>query len=289
MAILETDVDGVPTLIAPTSGPVRAALLFRVGQADETLVRSGVTHLVEHLALHRLGITDYHYNASVGTTVTIFHTVGDIDEVVAFLGQVCTQLRDLPTDRLQTEKDILRTEWAGKPRSVDETLARWRYGAQGYGLPGYRELGLRAVSEDDLQAWVEGWFARDNAVLTLTSDELPRGLQLNLPAGSRRPVPAPTCALPTMPAYFADGNGAVGFDAVVRRSPAVAAFTAVLQRQLYRVLRYEGGISYAVNTDQRPRGDWYSTVTAAADGLRDSQSAVLGGFIDTLAGSRPVG
>lgn len=35
-------------------------VVVRVGRADETLPESGVSHLVEHLALHRLGLTDYH-------------------------------------------------------------------------------------------------------------------------------------------------------------------------------------------------------------------------------------
>jgi hypothetical protein len=44
-----------PQLIAPGPGPLSAGLVFRVGQADETLAWSGITHMVEHLALFRHG------------------------------------------------------------------------------------------------------------------------------------------------------------------------------------------------------------------------------------------
>ncbi len=52
VAVQKTEVDGVPTVWAPSEGELTAGLVFRVGRADETWARSGITHLVEHLALH---------------------------------------------------------------------------------------------------------------------------------------------------------------------------------------------------------------------------------------------
>ena len=52
MAVQRTDVDGVPAFWVQGDGPLRASLVFRIGQADEPLVRRGWTHLLEHLALH---------------------------------------------------------------------------------------------------------------------------------------------------------------------------------------------------------------------------------------------
>ena len=46
-----TDVDGIPVFWAPAPGAFRAALLFRVGVADETPAKRGITHIVEHLAM----------------------------------------------------------------------------------------------------------------------------------------------------------------------------------------------------------------------------------------------
>ena len=71
--IEQTTVDGVPTLFAPAAGPLRAGLTFRVGRADETLARSGITHLIEHLALFHLNMADYHFNGSTGPVTTDFH------------------------------------------------------------------------------------------------------------------------------------------------------------------------------------------------------------------------
>src|SRR2546423_1223864 len=141
VVVRETETDGVPTLVvADAAGPVRAALTFRVGYADETLARSGITLLVEHLALHRLGVTDYHYNASVRATSTVFHTTGSTDDVTTFLQGVCAALRDLPTDRLDIENGILRTERQSRSRPVNDAMPRRRYGARGYGLASYAEL-----------------------------------------------------------------------------------------------------------------------------------------------------
>ena len=70
--ITRSDVDGIPVLHAPRPGPVAAGLVFRVGQADETLPQHGITHMVEHLALHRQGVGDIHHNGATGDVVTHF-------------------------------------------------------------------------------------------------------------------------------------------------------------------------------------------------------------------------
>ncbi len=62
--ITETEVCGIRTLIAPADGPLTAGLVFRVGCADEPLSRRGLTHLVEHLALHRQGLIEHDANAA---------------------------------------------------------------------------------------------------------------------------------------------------------------------------------------------------------------------------------
>jgi hypothetical protein len=43
----DTEVDGIPVVWSEVPGPLRAGLLFRVGQADERLVERGVTHLAD--------------------------------------------------------------------------------------------------------------------------------------------------------------------------------------------------------------------------------------------------
>lgn len=281
--IRHLEVDGVPTVLAPTSGPMHAGLTFRVGQADETLARSGITHLIEHLALHPLGITDYHYNGATGNVTTYFHLQGSPDEIGDFLTSVCDSLANLPMQRLAVEKEILRTEAAGRKGGVNKPLALWRYGASDYGLQGYPEWGLSAVTPEDLHAWVARYFTRDNAVLWIAGDAVPSGLSLRLPAGVRRQLPVPSSTLPVTPAYFPGSAPLVAWDTVVPRSTSALVFASVLEREMFRSLRQEAGLSYTAQADYDPRGDGTAVITAVADALPDKLDAVLGGFVDVLA------
>ncbi|MFF2597809.1 MULTISPECIES: pitrilysin family protein [Streptomyces] len=280
-----TEVDGIPTLLAPTSGggPVVAGLFFRVGAADETLATAGLTHLVEHLALHRHGVSDLHYNGSTAATHTHFVVSGTAEEVVAYLNGVCASLRDLPVERLATEREILRTEQAGRGRGPNHQLPLWRYGARGYGLASYPEYGTLHLTADAVRAWASTWFTRDNAVLWIASDTVPAGLDLTLPAGRRQPLPEPTSALPVTPAYLTGGSGGVVLDGIVRRSTAAVLFAEVLSRALFTDLRQKGGYSYTADCGYQPRDRDHATLTAFADALPQKQDAVVGGFIDVLA------
>lgn len=284
--IRRTEVDGVPTLVAATTGPLRAGLAFRVGRADETLARSGVTHLIEHLALHRLGLTDYHFNGTTGPAVTEFHLQGSGDDIVRFLSGVCESLHHLPLDRLETERAIVRTEWSSRARSPIDTIPLWRHGARDHGVVTYPEYGLGMLRPDDLQRWATYFFTRDNAVLWIAGSDVPAGLRLPLPPGQRIPVPRASSALPTTPAFFTGPEKFVAVDSVVRRRVAATVYTAVLRRALFQSLRQEAGLSYNVDTSYEARGDGQATITALVDALPEKQDAALGGFIDVLAALR---
>ncbi|GAB4085805.1 hypothetical protein GCM10028784_24350 [Myceligenerans cantabricum] len=277
--------DGVPVLYAPwRENQVTGGLVFRVGQADETLATRGLTHLVEHLALFDQNLTDTHHNGVTNDTTTMFHATGTLEEVVAYLNGVCAALRDLPSHRIETEKEILRTEEAGHRGAVAGRMRIERYGASTYGLSGYRELGLDRLSTDDVRRWAHSRFNRDNAVVFLTVGDLPAGLDLRLPAGQRHPVPAPSSALPDgTPAYFRGAEGGVMLDAVVPRTTAARLFVHVAGRALFRELRQEGGYSYRPDADYTVRDARSAVVTLSADALPDKQSAVVGGMVDTLA------
>ena len=282
--ITESAIGGVPVLLAPAAGPMRAGLVFRVGEVDETLARHGITHLVEHLALHRTGVADYHYNGVTGAEYTSFHIRGSAAEVTAFLTGVCAALRDLPMHRMATEKEILRTE--ASTRGPAEPLALWRHGARGHGLSSYPEWGLHAITPDDLTAWVFRYFTRQNAVLWVAGDAVPADLVLDLPDGERRPAPAAPMVLPVTPASFPGSSPSVLWDTVLPREPAAEIFAGLLQRRMFRELRQEGGLSYLVQATYEPRSDGTATITAGADALPEKQAAVLGGFVDMLAGLR---
>ena len=285
--IEQFEIDGVPTLLTrAATGPAHAGLAFRVGFADEPLSRRGITHLIEHLALHSTGGADYHYNGATGVEYTFFHMQGAAEDLAGFLGQVCASLRDLPMHRLAVEKDLLRAEANGRSHGPAETMALWRHGARDYGMPSYPEWGLPAITPDDLRAWVARYFTRDNAVLWLAGADVPADLRLELPDGVRRPAPAPSSALPVTPAYFPGSADVLAWDAVVPRAARSWVFAGVLERIMFRELRQEGGVSYAAQARYEPLGAARALVTAVADVLPEKQDAVLGGFVDLLAGMR---
>jgi hypothetical protein len=285
-----TEIDGVPVFLAPKRGPnVTAGIVFRVGRADETLGTSGITHLVEHLALHRLGVTDYHYNGVVDTTTTQFVTQGAEGEVTTFLSGVVKALADLPLDRLATEKEVLRTEALGRKNGVNSLMPLWRHGTQGFGLVSYPEWGLARVSAGEASMWTRDRFCRENAALWIAGDRVPPGLVLSLPTGSRFPLPKPTSTVHRFPAYFnGPGNGVV-LEALVPRGIASSLLAAVVQRMLLRTLRHDSGISYTVETDYHPRGDDWAVLTVFADTAPDKQAVLLGAFGDALKGLRARG
>jgi predicted Zn-dependent peptidase len=283
------EVDGVPAVFAQRPGPFAAGLVFRVGWADETLARHGVTHLVEHLALHRSGVADHHINGATAALHTHFLIEGTEQEVDSFLLTVCQSLTSLPMERLETEKDILRTEEAGRGAGAADAFGLWRYGAQGHGLCSYPEWGLRGLDAPAVQQWADTWFTRGNAMLWLAGEYLPAGLRLPLKPGSRMPVPAATSALPTTPAWFSGGQGQVLHQSVLPRSAAASLYAAALDRALFQELRQDGGYSYTATAGHAHRGDGWTVVTALADALPEQQDAVLGGFVDVLARLAAVG
>ncbi|MGE7389714.1 M16 family metallopeptidase [Streptomyces sp. NPDC004126] len=281
--IVHTTVDGIRTVLAPAAGPVTAGLLFRVGRADETLATSGVTHLVEHLALHRHGLGDLHYNGATASAYTHFHVTGTAADVVEYLNGVCAALRNLPLHRLATEKEILRTEAAHRPKGHTDDMPLWRYGAQGYGLTSYGETGLHRLTPADVHDWAATRFTAENAVLWITSDTVPEGLDLTLPTGEWRPAPQPTSALPATPAHFGGPDGVLVLTSVIPRSTAGSLFADVLGKELFRELRQKGGYSYTAAADYQARDADFATVTAFADALPEKQDAMVGAFVDVLA------
>jgi predicted Zn-dependent peptidase len=280
-------VDGVPTLLARREGPLTGGLVFRVGRADETLATAGITHLVEHLALHRQTLAELHHNGETANTYTSFYATGTPAEVVRFLNDVCASLRDLPLERLETEKEILRTEAARREsgRAFD-AMALWRYGAQGPGLAAYDEEGLSRLTASDVTAWERSHFTRDNAVLFLTSGTVPEGLDLRLPAGRRMPVVLPPEALPSKPAWFRGAGGGILVDALVPRSTPALLFARVATRMLIRALRQEGGLSYTAACEYEPVSAGTARVAAYADALPGREDGVVQAVVETLAALR---
>ncbi|WP_433789749.1 hypothetical protein [Actinoplanes sp. CA-252034] len=147
------------------------------------------------------------------------------------------------------EKEILRT--AAASRHGDEMPVR-RHGARGYGAAAFPEFGLAGLTADDLRVWADRHFVRGNAALWITGPHLPDGLRLDLPDGERQAPPAGSAPLPVTPGYLPGPDGAVVWDTVVPREIAATVYTGLLSRDLRRVLRQEGGLSYTAAADHTP-------------------------------------
>ncbi|HEY0118476.1 MAG TPA: insulinase family protein [Cellulomonas sp.] len=283
-------VDGVPTLLSERDGPVTGGLMFRVGRDDETLASAGITHLVEHLALYPLNMWDLHHNGQTAGNYTLFHATGTPADVVDFLNGVCAVLRNLPLDRLEVEKAVLRTEAAGSNGGgAFEAMGLWRYGVQGPGLSGPAHEGLALLTADDVAAWACTRFTRDNAVLFLTAGALPQGLDLRLPAGRRFPILLPQETLVRKPAWFPGPAGAVVIDGLVARGTAASLFARTAERTLFRVLRQERGLSYTVTCSATARTHERTQITVHADALPEKQDAMVRTVVGTLDALRDGG
>lgn len=278
--------DGVPVLLAPREGNTGGGIIFRVGSAHETLATSGITHLIEHLALRGQVLSEAHLNGQTHADITLFHVTGSATDVVTYLNDVCSALRALPVDLIDTEKDILRSEAAGKHRGFGARLRISRHGARGFGLAGYGERGLGRITTDEVLGWASTWFTRENAVAWVTADSLPEGLDLRLPAGERMPPPVLTDVLGTGPSYLTGLEGGVALDTVVPRGTAAGLTARVLREVLHRDLRGTADIASTIDVDHDYLDAQHTRLSVVVQGTENGQGAAAGGLADALGGLR---
>jgi zinc protease len=238
-----TNVDGVTTVWTDAPEPLRAGLLFRTGRVDETIATSGLTHLIEHIALASTG-DDSQINGVVAGQFTGFFTMGRPEYVTEFFSKLCEALVSLPGDRLDSEKQVLAAESATRRYDLRSNLLAWRYGASGYGLIEMPEIGLKKAALEQIKNFASQRFTCENAVLWL-SGPLPDGLTLKLSHGTKVPIPPLTTIQHTYPGWFLDervGGIAVGF--VVPRVSAAPFFCEIASARLRKRLRMDKAISY---------------------------------------------
>jgi hypothetical protein len=279
----EISVDGVPTFLSAREGPTRVALIFRVGRADESVVTSGVTHLVEHLAMSVVGKTDYAANAFVEPTRTVFHARGTPAEVADFLAKVCQGLTDPPLDRIQLESRILRTEAAGSARGgMVSTLMYAREGARGLGLLDLPELFIEEPDPAVALAWARQRFTVENAALWIAG-EPPAQLHLALPAGSRHERielhAIPELRLPTV---LTANRGGVAVSLVVPRLSRMAMTLRIAAARVQQRLREEEGLSYQVSLDYQVLDAELAHVVLLATSLPAHGTQAADGMLDVI-------
>jgi zinc protease len=284
-----TALNGVPVVWTETPGPLRATLMFRVGRADEHLPWSGITHLVEHLALFQLGPTQrYEFNGAVTSNRTMFYATGTPAEIVTFLGLVTTALGNLPLDRVETEKTVLLAEASSRSMSAGDFMFSLRFGTRGNGLHRYREFGLHHVSPAWISGWAARYFNRDNAVLWLSGPP-PSDLSLVLPTGQRMVEAAVQPLALSLPAYAQAPVGGAGVSMVAPRSTPLAMATNIAAARLLKRLRFDKGIAYSVLGGYFPMDREQAHVSLWTDAQPGHASAVLNDTVQTMYGISSAG
>lgn len=278
-----TEIDGVPAFVSrrpPGGSAVHAALMFRVGHADEEAPRRGITHLVEHLAMFPHGLTNDDANAFVDDIRTVFHVSGEPDEVASFLASVGAGLTSPPVERLEAEKRVLRTEARGSGAPFLARALAWRCGLRTYGAGKLRATGDTTAS--DVEAWARERFTRGNASIWVAG-EFPDGLELGLREGPRTPPPALT-PLPMLelPAYVAEGSGRVSLAALAEPGPATALGVGIARARLHERLRVERAVTYHVTGGWTPLTADAVHVLLAADCLDEHAGDVRDEIVATV-------
>lgn len=286
-----TEVDGVPVVFAAGPPPLTAALLFRVGRADEAPPSAGISHAVEHLTLSTLGKVMYGYNGHVEPLFTVFHASGRPDELTEFLDRVCRTLGNLPLDRFDHEIRVLRTEAHGRDGGgglIGMHLVN-RYGAKGLGMLAFSENGLFRLAEDDVAAHAASAFTAGNAALWI-SGPVPDGLRLPLPAGERRPLPRAAVIEPSLPAFMQLWNSPLSISYTRARSEAGFSLDALLTARLWSRMRDTEGLSYSVQSWTELADPTTMVSVLWADALPDNAeraAAALVGAFEEMAADGP--
>jgi zinc protease len=277
-------VGGVPVVRGDAvADQITACLMFRVGRFDETLPTSGITHMVEHLALAGKIDAPYSFNASVDGRYTSFYMAsGDPSHVREFVVDVCSGLSGDQSRVIEHERKILRAEAStrGGAGPLAMCLSE-RYGTTGPGLTNYQEFGLNQLSWEWVRQWRSHWFTRQNAVLWIAGP-WPDDLRVELPAGT---PPVPTQLRPLdlgLPGFVIAGRGGIGLSLVGRRSAGWHACVEILQRRLTQVLRHEFGLSYHVEATGDELSYDLTHTWLAADALPDRLAMAAHSMLSTL-------
>lgn len=251
----ETTVDGVRCFWVEAARPFTAMLLFRVGVYDEPLHMRGITHLVEHLALHRLHGSEVTFNAQVTTTLTQVWAQGPPDACGTFLRRFCDELHSLPIERLDKEASVLQRESSSKPYSFVSEIMNAYFGPFGPGMGNHDEIGLGWLGPKELTGWAGRYFTRQNAVLFATGRP-PQSWGIVLPDGgpSHYRLPERHRPAPESPTLLMGDLRGVTWGALVRYprgelQASIGLALQILARRLENRLRHELGKVYSVFTD----------------------------------------
>ena len=261
-----TEVDGVSCVWAEGEGDdLLAALLFRVGSADESMRSHGVSHLIEHLALPESPISGVDYNGTIEMLTSLCWVRARPEQALDLIAQIASSFANPPLAQLPLVRSILRAEAAQRPWSHWYNALSLRYGTVAHGLGAYEEYGVTAATDEQVAEWAVTRFTKSNAILYLTGPP-PDGLVLPLPAGERTPLPPPKpipyIAYPSVCPI--DQEGCVVVSLVAEYSPAAVTAIDIAVRRLRQRLRVESGTTYHVSlvTEALDRDRMHVLITA---------------------------
>ncbi|NKQ54884.1 insulinase family protein [Amycolatopsis sp. K13G38] len=284
------EIDGVPVFWNEQPGRVSASLIFGVGVAHETFLGSGITHLVEHLAMRPLRTGRYDNNATTEMLHTSFDVTSGPETVVDHLRRICESLSELDTGPLEVERAVLQAE---ERVSDGPGVTAWLppsiwFGNQAYGLAGNVQIATVRATAGEVRAWAARWFHRGNAALVLSAPP-PPNLRLPLPDGPRQAPPVLKPFDLATPASTAIPNGVVAC-ALVGWTPAMACAAGILTMRLTDRLRHSEGLVYDVAFDHQPIGAHRALLGFGADvGDKHTRRVLdaIGDEIDSLGANGP--
>ena len=185
--------------------------------------------------------------------VTHFWFYGDRDQGIERLAATVRAMADLPVDRVERERGILRAEAQGRGSSQWSVHAAYRYGTTGFGLVAFDEFGLARLGRADLRAYAKRFYASGNVVLYMTGVP-PAELDIRLPEGpvvqAPQPRPIPYVEYPSSLERGPDGSVGVSF--VVQRTHAQVAAKEIAEARLRQWLRHRAGVTYQARGALRP-------------------------------------
>ena len=267
--------------------------MFRVGRSDETATTTGLTHLVEHLALPARSRRSLDFNGTVDNILTCFWAAGPEAEAREFVRATTATLSALPIERLQTERQVLLAEEATQGPNLTRLAFALRYGPLGQGLTGYDEYGLRRISAEEVTAWASSRFNRGNAAIWMTGPD-PGSLGVDLPEGPRYPPPETVTiqeVAESLPSLYRGGPpGAIALSIESARTPAFRVGLSILGHRIQDRLRFELGLTYEVESVFVPLTAESVHVVIVCDATEQNARRVceeILSTIDTLAADGP--
>lgn len=265
------DLDGIPCLFERHEGPTFGCLVFRVGWADETPESRGITHLIEHLALGPSLLEPASGSGEVRPLSCGLRVHGDVEDCERSLEAIAARLAELPLDGLAVERQVLERE-ADVALGAGVELLAHRYGSRGAGLRAQPQRGVWSASPEALRSWATERFTADNVVGWWLG---PRPPQLDLPLAPGRAHEARET--------IAALKGLPGWVELQAPSPAASltsswgsALMLVLGRRIFRDLRVERGLVYALDLEHLASGPRTVDSFIYTDAAAASADAVLG-------------